>query len=68
MTTNDEKENIISLPLQERAVAVALKHVFDQIKKIEEEENAEVQELHHSFMTKFKEVEENVKQYLIVVQ
>lgn len=36
MSTNDEKENIIALPLAERAVAIALKHVFDQIKLIEE--------------------------------
>ena len=31
--TSDEKENILNLPLAERTVAVALKHIFDQIKK-----------------------------------
>lgn len=32
MTQAEEKENIISLPLQERTIAIALKHIFDQIK------------------------------------
>lgn len=60
MSTNDEKENIIALPLAERAVAVALKHVFDQIKLIEEEENKEVQALHSASIGKFKAVEDYV--------
>jgi hypothetical protein len=60
MTTTDEKENIMSLPLQERAVAVALKHLFDEIKQLEDEENQEVQNIHHSFIGRFKEVENNV--------
>lgn len=60
MSTNDEKENILALPLPERAVAIALKHVFDQIKLIEEEENKEVQALHTASIGRFKEVEENV--------
>jgi hypothetical protein len=34
----DERENIMQLPLAERVIAVALKHVFDEIKKIDEEE------------------------------
>ena len=60
MSTNDEKENIIALPLAERAVAVALKYVFDQIKLIEEEENKEVQALHSASIGKFKAVEDSV--------
>jgi len=37
-------------------VAVALKHIFDQIKVIEEQENKEVQLIHQSFFLKYKAV------------
>jgi hypothetical protein len=46
-------------------VAVALKHIFDRIKKIQEEENAEVQKIHQSFISKFQVVEEKVY-YLVI--
>lgn len=36
MSIAEEKDNIMQLPLPERTVAVALKHIFDEIKKIEE--------------------------------
>jgi hypothetical protein len=32
MDAANEKESLIALPLQERAVAVALKQIFDSIK------------------------------------
>jgi hypothetical protein len=35
MTTTDIKECIIALPIQERVVAVALKHIFHKLKEIE---------------------------------
>ncbi len=37
MSVGEERENMMQLPLAERMVAVALKHVFDEIKKIDEE-------------------------------
>lgn len=36
MANVDEKDGIILLPIKERTVAVALKHIFDKIKKLEE--------------------------------
>lgn len=35
MSAGDEKQLYLDLPLQERTIAVALKHVFDKIKKLE---------------------------------
>lgn len=35
MSNQEEKDNIVMLPPQERVVAVALKHLFDEIRKIE---------------------------------
>lgn len=35
MTTTDIKECIIALPIQERVIAVALKHIFHELKKLE---------------------------------
>jgi hypothetical protein len=37
MSMAEERENIMQLPLPERTIAVALKHIFDEIKKIDEE-------------------------------
>jgi hypothetical protein len=54
MSGADEKENITQLPIQEKTVAVALKHIFDQIKKIDEEEQQEIQKVHLSFIGRFK--------------
>lgn len=53
----NEKESILSLPLQERTVAVALKHIFDRINDLQEEETKETQKIHHSFIARFKAVE-----------
>ena len=47
----------MALPPAERVVAVALKHIFDQIKKIGEEEEKETQKAVNSFTSKFKENE-----------
>jgi len=50
----------MQLPPQEKLVAVALKHIFEQIKVIEEQENKEVQDIHQSFFAKYKTIEEKV--------
>lgn len=60
MTTVDEKECLLNLPLKERTVALALKNIFDKIKQFEDEENVEVQKIHQSFIARFKEIEQNV--------
>lgn len=41
---------------------MALKHVFDQIKKLEEEESQETKAVHLSFIKKFEAVEQQVQQ------
>jgi hypothetical protein len=41
------------LPLGERIVAVALRHVFDQIKLIEDQEAQELKQIHQHFVSKF---------------
>jgi len=55
---------MIALPLQERAVAVALKHIFDKIKELEEEETRETQKVHQTFIARFKEIEQKVELFL----
>lgn len=60
MSVGEERENMMQLPLAERMVAVALKHVFDEIKKIDEEQAKEINAIHLSFIDKFKVVEEKV--------
>ena len=62
--STEEKESIMALPLAERVIAVALKHVFDEIRKIDDEEIKETQQIHQSFIGKFKEGELNVIIYL----
>ena len=57
----DEKKNIMELPMQERVVAVALKHVFDQIKQLSEEEGKESHSIISSFTNKFKDLEDKVR-------
>ena len=52
--SSEEKESIMALPLAERVVAVALKHVFDQIKKIAEEEGEESHNVIFSFTNQFR--------------
>ena len=41
-------------------VAVALQHVFNEINKIQEQENIEIQQLHQSFISRFKDIENRV--------
>lgn len=60
MDAANEKESLIALPLQERAVAVALKHIFDKIKELEEEETRETQKIHQTFIARFKDIEHKV--------
>lgn len=60
MSGVDERQQLLNLPLPERTIAVALKQVFDQIKKIEEEEAQEIQKVHQSFIGQFKEGETKV--------
>lgn len=57
MADIDDREGLMALPLQERAVAVALKSIFDKIREIEAEENTQVQTIHHSFNNRFRELE-----------
>jgi hypothetical protein len=64
MSEVDEKQLYLELPLPERTIAVALKHVFDQIKKLEEQENLEIQNIHQTFIGKFKNVEKEVQIHL----
>lgn len=60
MSTSEVKDSIIALPVQERVVAVALQHVFNEIIKIQDQENLEIQQLHQSFISRFKNIENRV--------
>ena len=55
MSAQEEKDSILQLPLPERTVAVALKHIFDQIRAIEQEQAQETQAI--------KDYEEALKTY-----
>lgn len=54
------KEAIKELPLQERAVAVALKFIFDQIKTLASKEQEEIQQEHAKCLESFKALERQV--------
>jgi hypothetical protein len=57
----NERESLLALPLQERTVAVALKHIFDRINDLQEEETKATQNIHQSFIARFKDIEHQVR-------
>lgn len=60
MSAQEEKENLLTLPLPERSVAVALKHIFDQVRGMQEEMVQETQKVHNSFFEQYNKVEQQV--------
>ena len=64
MSAQEEKDSILQLPLPERTVAVALKHIFDQIRAIEQEQAQETRQVHEKFFEQYQKIEQQVRHWI----
>lgn len=60
MTSVEEKESLMELPPSEKVVAVALKYIFDEIKRIEKQESDEINSIQISLSQRFRAIEDRV--------